>query len=70
MIEIYQHCIFVCSNYTARTRTGLHFLYNESNIENVMDIAKRYAAKEGVAFYFLTTNSPTIDSIKKKDYLF
>ena len=70
MIENYQHCIFVCSNYTSRTRTGLHFLYNDVNFDNVMDIVKRYTTKKGVAFYFVNTNEPTIESVQKKDAFF
>lgn len=70
MLETYQHCIFVCSNYTDGTRTGLHFLYNETNLENVMEIVQKYVAKEGVAFYFLTTDSPKIASVQKKDKFF
>ena len=70
MVEIYQHCIFVCSNYTSRTRTGLHFLYNDLNFDYVMDVVKRYASKKGVAFYFVTTNDSTIESVKEKDAFF
>lgn len=70
MAEIYQHCIFVCSNYTTRTRTGLHFLYNETNIENVLDVVKRYQSKEGVAFYFVNTDHYSIESVQKKDKFF
>ena len=70
MIEFYQHCVFVCSNYTSRTRTGLHFLYNDSNIENVLEIVRKYTSKRGVAFYFVNTNEPTIESIKHKDAFF
>ena len=70
MIEVYQHCIFVCSNYTTGTRKGLHFLYNESNISDVMNLADRYTAKEGVAFYFVITDKPTIESVQEKDGFF
>lgn len=70
MTENYQHCIFVCSNYTSRTRTGLHFLYNDSNFENVVEMAKKYSSKKGVAFYFVNTNEFTIESVKAKDAFF
>ena len=71
MTETYQHCIFVCSNYTTRTRTGLHFLFNEINYEIVKSLVQRYTSKEGVAFYFVNTiNDPSIESVKKKDNFF
>lgn len=70
MEEKYQHCIFVCSNYTARTRNGLHFLYNETNVDEVMNIVNRYVTKEGVSFYFIVTNNSSIESVKNKDHFF
>ena len=70
MVEKYQHCIFVCSNYTAGTRNGLHFLFNAANYNEVMNIVNKYAAKEGVSIYFVVTDSHTIDSVKNKDHFF
>ena len=70
IIERYQHCIFVCSNYTNGTRTGLHFLYNSENYTEVMAIVDRYKNREGVAFYFVVTNNPTIESVQSKDKFF
>ena len=33
-------------------------------------MVKKYTAKEGVAFYFVITNKPTIESVKEKDGFF
>ena len=67
MVEFYHHCIFVCSNYTSGTRNGLHFLFNDENMDNISDISEKYRNKEGVTMYVIITNKPSIDSVKKKD---
>lgn len=69
-MEQYNHCIFVASNYTNNKRKGLHFLYNEENLENIYDVIKEYGKKDGISVYFLNTDSPSIQSISKKDAFF
>lgn len=70
MAEVYQHCVFVCSNYTTGTRKGLHFLYNDLNLDRIMDMVRKYTAKEGVAFYSIITNKPNVESVQEKDGFF
>ena len=70
MEERYQHCIFVASNYTSGKRKGLHFLYNPANIKFVLERASAYSGKDGVSVYFITSNEPSIESVKKKDPFF
>ena len=69
-MEVYQHCIFVCSNYTNKSRYGLHFLFNDSNYDKIIEISKKYIEKEGVSMYVVTTNGSGIDSVKQKDKFF
>ena len=70
MTEKYQHCIFVCSNYTAGTRNGLHFLFNSTNYKEIANIVSRYTNKEGVSVYFVVTDKHSIESVKEKEHFF
>lgn len=69
-MEQYNHCVFVASNYTNNKRKGLHFLYNEQNVSEIMRVFEEYGQKEGVSVYFLKTDSVTISSLSKKDAFF
>lgn len=70
MIERYYHCVFVCSDYTTGRRQGLHFLFNETNLDTISDISDKYSKEEGVSMYTIITDKPSIDSIKAKDKFF
>ena len=69
-METYSHCILVCSDYASRTRNGLHFLFNDANATDIVDITKKYTEKEGVSMYIVVTDQVSIESVQKKDSFF
>ena len=70
MEQQYSHCIIVASNYTSNKRLGLHFLCNNSNINEIMNFINNNTKSEIYSAYIVNTDSPTIDSVKKKEKFF
>lgn len=63
----YRHIIFLYSDFSSGKRIGLHFLYDEKNMESIDTMNEVMSKNDNISVYSVTNNTTKIRHLAKTD---